>query len=405
MFSHIPPYAGDPIFELGNACRRDPRPRKVNLTVGLYYDENGQIPVLECVRRAEGRLAVQHRPRTYLPLEGLEPYRHAVQQLVFGADSPALREQRVATIQSVGGTGALRIGADFLHAAYPDSEVWISDPAWDNHFAIFQGAGIPTHRYPYYDAATHAITFDAMLETFSGLPARSIVLLHPCCHNPSGADLSLAQWHTLIALLAERKLIPFLDLAYQGFGSDLDEDAHAVRLLARSGMAFLVANSFSKNFAFYSERCGGLSVVCERAADAGPVLGQLASMVRRSYSNPPVHGAQVISDVLNDAELGAQWRSEVRAMRERILAMRALAHRQLAAKAPDYCADYLVNQRGMFSLSGLPLPQILALRERHGVYLLDSGRICVTGLNHANMEDFTDALAEVVTHPAAQAAS
>ncbi|MGB6008167.1 aromatic amino acid transaminase [Castellaniella sp.] len=403
MFAHIPPFAGDPIFELGNACRRDPRADKVNLTVGLYYDEDGRIPVLQCVQQAEARLAQQARPRTYLPIEGLEPYRLAVQRLVFGADSPALRDQRVATIQSVGGTGALKVGADFLHAAYPDSAVWISDPAWDNHFAIFSGAGIATHRYPYYDPATHGVRFDAMMDTLAALPARSIVLLHPCCHNPSGADLTADQWRDLIALMQRQNLIPFLDLAYQGFGSGLDEDALAVRLLAESGMAYLTANSFSKNFSFYGERCGGLSVVCEQAAHVPSVLGQLVAIVRRIYSNPPVHGAQVIAQVLGDPALNRLWQDEVTAMRARIQSMRSQAVEQLARKAPDYPARYLLAHQGMFSLTGLRPEQILMLRERHAVYLLDSGRICLPGLNTRNVGLFTDALADVLARTASAA--
>ncbi|MHA3902240.1 amino acid aminotransferase [Castellaniella sp. WN] len=396
MFAHIPPFAGDPIFELGNACRRDPRADKINLTVGLYYDKDGRIPVPQCVRQAESLLAQQVRPRVYLPIEGLESYRLAVQRLVLGADSPALRDQRVAMIQSVGGTGALKVGADFLHAACPDSAVWISDPAWDNHFAIFSGAGLATHRYPYYDPATRGVRFDAMMDTLAALPPRGIVLLHPCCHNPSGADLTADQWRALIALMQRLNLIPFLDLAYQGFGNGLDEDALAVRLLAESGMTYLVANSFSKNFSFYGERCGGLAVVCEQAAHVPAVLGQLIAIVRRIYSNPPAHGAQVIAQVLGDPALERLWRDEVAAMRARIRSMRALVVEQLARKAPDYPARYLLEHQGMFSLTGLRPEQILMLRARHAVYLLDSGRICLPGLNTRNVGLFTDALADVL---------
>lgn len=396
MFAHIPSFAGDPIFELNNACQRDPRTNKVNLTVGLYYDEEGRVPVLQCVQQAEAQLAQQIRPRTYLPLDGLPDYIYAVQSLVLGVDSPALREQRVATIQSVGGTGALRVGADFLHAAYPDSQAWLSDPTWDNHVAVFSGAGIQTHRYPYYDPDTHGVRFDAMLETLAALPAHSIVVLHPCCHNPSGADLSPAQWQALIQLMASQDLIPFLDLAYQGFGDGLDEDTLAVRLLAESGMAFLVANSFSKNFSFYGERCGGLSVVCEQAAHQSAVLGQLKAIVRRIYSNPPGHGAQVIAQVLNDPALAHGWHGEVAAMRTRIRTMRTMLVDHLAHKAPDYDANYLLSHQGMFSLTGLNTAQILALREQHGVYLLDSGRLCIPGLNLGNIDRLTDALAQVL---------
>lgn len=402
MFAHITPFAGDPIFNLGEAFHRDPRSKKVNLTVGLYYDDAGRIPVLGSVQAAESRLAGIVRPRGYLPIEGLESYRHALQQLVFGADSHALRAGRVATIQSLGGTGALRMAADLLYATYPASEVWISDPAWDNHFAIFEGAGIRTHRYSYYDPLTHSVRFEHMLDEFSTLPAHSIVLLHACCHNPTGADLSPAQWETLIEVLRQRRLIPCLDLAYQGFGEGLDEDAYAVRAMARADLSFLVANSFSKNFSFYAERCGGLSVVCPSASEADLVLGQLIALVRRSYSNPPVHGAQVISDILNTPAWSSQWSDEVAAMRQRIRAMRELAHRQMHEKAPHYDAHYLLAQQGMFSYTDLSTSQIHALRAQHGVYILDSGRINIPGLNTNNIEIFTDALAAVVSAPVHQ---
>lgn len=402
MFAHIAPFAGDPIFNLGEAFHQDPRSQKVNLTIGLYYDDAERIPVLGSVQAAESRLAGIVRPRSYLPMEGLESYRHALQQLVFGADSDASHEGRIATIQSLGGTGALRMAADFLHTTYPSSEVWISDPAWDNHFAIFEGAGIRTHRYSYYDSLTHSVRFEHMLDEFAQLPAHSIVLLHACCHNPTGADLSPTQWQALIAVLQRHQLIPCLDLAYQGFGAGLDEDAYAARAMAQAGMSFLVANSFSKNFSFYAERCGGLSVVCPSASEAGLVLGLLIALIRRSYSNPPVHGAQVISDILNTPAWAGQWSDEVAAMRQRIRAMRELAHRQMREKAPHYDANYLLAQQGMFSYTGLSISQIHALRQQHGVYILDSGRINIPGLNMNNIEIFTDALAAVVSARAHQ---
>ena len=397
LFSQLPTFAGDPIFELAKTCRRDPRPEKVDLTVGMYYDESGRIPVLGCVQAAESVLAAQLRPRTYLPIEGLASYREAVQHLVFGEASVALKDARVVTIQSLGGTGALKVGADFLKDAYPDSEVWISDPAWSNHFAVFEGAGIRTHAYPYYDSTRHQVLFEPMMALFSQLPARSILLMHGCCHNPSGADLTHEQWCALADLAQQRGLILFVDLAYQGFGSGLDEDAQAVRMLAERGTAFLVANSFSKNFSFYAERCGALSVVCEQAAQADRVMGQLVAIIRRTYSNPPLHGAQVIAQVLTDPALAAQWQDDVAAMRARIRAMRTQARQLLAEKAPGYAADYLIDQHGMFGLTGLPKAQILALRDRYGIYMLDSGRMCVPGLNLRNLDYFTTALARVVT--------
>ena len=397
MFEHLEKYAGDPIFRLNGEFHQNTHPRKVNLTIGLYYDDAGRIPVLASVHAAEQHRAQDSQARPYLPMEGLAPYRAAVQKLVFGADHQALQGGRVATIQSVGGTGALKVGADFLHAAFPDSEIWISDPAWDNHHSIFQGAGVKTHTYSYYDPKTKSLRFDDMLAQLRGLPAKRFVLLHPCCHNPTGVDLSPEQWLELIPVLAERGLIPFVDMAYQGFGAGLDEDAFAIRAMADAGLVFLVANSFSKNLSFYGERCGGLSVVCSSAQEATDVLGQLQAVVRRIYSSPPWHGGQITSDVLNDPQLYASWVQEVAGMRERIALMRQQAHEQLSAKLPDYDASYFVKQRGMFTYTGLSMPQLLALRERHGVYIIDSGRISVPGLNTGNIDVFTDAMADVLS--------
>jgi aromatic-amino-acid transaminase len=275
--------------------------------------------------------------------------------------------------------------------------VWISDPAWDNHHSIFQGAGVKTHTYSYYDSQTKSLKFEQMLAEISALAPNSFVLLHPCCHNPTGVDLSQDQWLQLIPILAERQLIPFLDMAYQGFGAGLDEDAFAARAMADAGLTFLVANSFSKNLSFYGERCGGLSVVCASSEEAEGVLGQLKAVVRRIYSSPPMHGGQITSDVLNDKQLYADWVQEVAAMRERIAFVRKQAHQQLSTKVPHYDSSYFVKQRGMFTYTGLSNTQLLALRERHGVYIIDSGRISVPGLNTRNLEYFTDAMADVLS--------
>ena len=396
MFEHLERYAGDPIFRLGEEFHQDPRSQKVNLTVGLYYDNEGAIPLLKTVQAAEARLIAKPQPRPYLPIEGLASYRSAVQKLVFGAGHETLQSGRVATIQSVGGTGALKVGADFLHAAYPDSQIWISDPAWDNHHAIFQGAGIKTHTYTYYDPQTKALLFERMLGDLSALPRHSIVLLHPCCHNPTGVDLSQEQWLRLIPVLEAHELIPFLDIAYQGFGTGLQEDAFAIRAMADAGLSFLVANSFSKNFSFYAERCGGLSVVCASRDEAERVLGQLKAIVRRIYSNPPMHGGQVTSTVLNDPELYGLWEREVAEMRARIAFVRQRAHEQLKVKLPGYDSSYFVTQQGMFSYTGLSTAQLHALRDTHGVYIIDSGRISVPGLNTHNIDYFTDAMASVL---------
>lgn len=396
MFTHLEQYAGDPIFRLGEEFHQDPRQQKVNLTVGLYYDNEGRIPLLDTVQTAEARRASNPQPRPYLPIEGLASYRSAVQKLVFGDGHEVLRSDRVATIQSVGGTGALKVGADLLHAAYPESDVWISDPAWDNHHSIFQSAGIKTHSYAYYDGDTQSLSFDRMMAQLDGLPENSIVLLHACCHNPTGVDLSQEQWGELIPLLVKRQLIPFLDMAYQGFGEGIEKDAFAVRALAGAGLTFLVANSFSKNFSFYAERCGGLSVVCSSSQEAAKVLGQLKYIVRCICSNPPAHGGHIVASILNDPQLRAQWEGEVGAMRDRISQMRHTAYELLAAKLPSYDCSYLLNQHGMFSYTGLSKPQIHALRHERGVYILDSGRISVPGLNTHNVDYFTDAIATVV---------
>ena len=396
MFEHLQAYGGDPIFRLNEAFHADPRDRKVNLTIGLYYDEQGRLPLLDVARRAEEQWASKGQPRGYLPIEGLASYRSAVQKLVFGADSKVLQEGRVATIQTLGGSGALKVGGDFLHDAYPNSEMWISDPAWDNHHSIFRGSGIPTLTYRYYDPATRGLDFTGLMEDISVLPEHSIVLLHPCCHNPTGADLSDEQWLQLIPVLQQRKLIPFLDMAYQGFGRSLDEDAFAVRAMVDAGLTFLLANSFSKNFSYYSERCGGLSVVCKSADEADRVLGQLKAVVRRIYSNPPSHGGQAIATILSDESLLAEWTAEVETMRQRIAAMRKRVHDRLKELAPQYDSSYFVKQQGMFCYTGLTKEQIQKLRDDFGVYILESGRISVPRLNQSNVDYFAESLAAVV---------
>lgn len=396
MFQHIPPYAGDPILSLIVAFLADSRPRKANLGIGIYYDENGQIPVLRSVQKAEALLAKHVTPKPYLPMEGMESYRNAIQELVFGADHPLRKAGRIATIQTVGGSGALKVGADFLKRFFPDAQVWVSDPTWDNHRSMFDGAGFVVNDYPYYDDSTGTIDIDGMLETLQRLPKRSIVLLHPCCHNPTGVDLSQAQWRQVIEVLKAGELIPFLDLAYQGFGDGFEEDVFAIRELAAANVSFLLANSFAKNFSIYAERCGGLSVVCPDAKQAEFVLGQLKFTVRRNYSSPPLHGASVISTVLNDPALKAEWQGEVAQMRERIKAMRQKLFDTLSAAAPGRDFSYLITQRGMFSYSGLSPEQVDRLREEFGVYLVRSGRMCIAGLNDGNVDYVAAAMAAVL---------
>ena len=397
MFQKVDAYAGDPILTLMERFKEDPRSDKVNLSIGLYYNEDGIIPQLKAVADAEARLNAQpHGASLYLPMEGLNSYRHAIAPLLFGADHPVLQQQRVATIQTLGGSGALKVGADFLKRYFPESSVWVSDPTWENHVAIFAGAGFEVSTYPWYDEATNGVRFNDLLATLKTLPARSIVLLHPCCHNPTGADLTNEQWDAVIEILKARELIPFLDIAYQGFGAGMEEDAYAIRAIASAGLPALVSNSFSKIFSLYGERVGGLSVLCEDAEAAGRVLGQLKATVRRNYSSPPNFGAQVVAAVLNDEALKASWLVEVEEMRTRILAMRQELVKVLSTEIPERNFDYLLNQRGMFSYTGLSAAQVDQLREEFGVYLIASGRMCVAGLNTQNVHRVAKAFAAVM---------
>lgn len=396
MFEHVDAYAGDPILTLVETFNKDTRESKVNLGIGLYYDEAGRIPLLESVRQAEAARAAQPAARPYQPMEGAANYRQAVQHLLFGAEHPAVKEGRIATIQTIGGSGAIKIGADLLKRYFPASEVWVSSPTWDNHRSMFEGAGFKVHDYPYYDASTGGVNFAAMLDTLKSLPAKSIVLLHPCCHNPTGVDLNQEQWLQVIAVAKANQLIPFMDIAYQGFGDGLDEDAFAIRAMTEAGVSFLLSNSFSKNLSLYGERCGGLSVICQNAEEASRVFGQMKFTVRRNYSSPPTHGGQVTAAVMNTAELRAIWEGEVAEMRVRIKAMRQKLFEVLTAKVPGRDFSYFVKQRGMFSYTGLTPEQVDRLREEFAVYLVRSGRMCVAGLNTRNVEYVADAMAAVL---------
>ena len=397
MFQKVDAYAGDPILSLMERFKEDPRSDKVNLSIGLYYNEDGIIPQLQAVAEAEARLnAVPHGASLYLPMEGLNTYRNTIAPLLFGADHAVLAQKRVATIQTLGGSGALKVGADFLKKYFPDSGVWVSDPTWENHVAIFEGAGFKVATYPWFDSETNGVRVDALLEKLNTLPERSIVLLHPCCHNPTGADLTNPQWDAVIEVLKARNLIPFLDIAYQGFGAGMEEDAYAIRAAASAGLPVLVSNSFSKIFSLYGERVGGLSVVCEDAEAAGRVLGQLKATVRRIYSSPPNFGAQVVATVLGDEQLKASWLAEVEAMRKRILSMRQELVNVLKEAVPGHNFDYLLKQRGMFSYTGLSAAQVDRLRDEFGVYLIASGRMCVAGLNASNVQRVAQAFAAVM---------
>jgi len=397
VFQKVDAYAGDPILSLMERFKDDPRSDKVNLSIGLYYNEDGIIPQLQAVAEAEARLNAQpHGASIYLPMEGLNAYRHAIAPLLFGADHPVLAQHRVASIQTLGGSGALKVGADFLKRYFSGSQVWVSDPTWENHIAIFEGAGFEVSTYPWFDDKTNGVRFEAFLEKLKSLPERDIVLLHPCCHNPTGADLSNAQWDDVVEVLKARHLIAFLDIAYQGFGAGMEEDAYAIRAIARAGIPLLVSNSFSKIFSLYGERVGGLSIVCEDAETAGRVLGQLKATVRRNYSSPPNFGAQVVAAVLGDSELKASWLAEVEEMRTRILAMRHELVNVLKETVPGGDFDYLLKQRGMFSYTGFSPAQVDRLRDEFGVYLIASGRMCVAGLNSGNVRRVAQAFAAVI---------
>ena len=396
MFEHIPPFAGDPILSLNEDFQKDPRPNKINLSIGIYFDDAGRIPVMDSVKRAEQLVVARGGPKPYLPIEGAANFRGAVQQLLFGANHEAVTSGRIATIQSVGSSGGLKVGADFIASYFKGSQVWVSDPTWDNHRSMFEGAGLQVNTYPYYDPVTGGLKFAQMLETLRGLPARSIVLLHACCHNPTGVDLTRAQWDQLIPVLRERELLPYLDLAYQGFGDGIEADAYAARALASAGISFFIANSFSKSMSVYGERCGALSVVCPNAHEASLVLGQMKFTVRRNYSSPPIHGGQLVATVLTEPDLRASWEAELGAMRERIQAMRKKLHAVLQAKVPGRNFDYFLTQRGMFSYTGMSTAQVDTLRETHGVYMVRSGRICVAGLNSGNVEATAVAMAAVL---------
>ncbi|RLK33729.1 amino acid aminotransferase [Cupriavidus plantarum] len=396
MFQHIEAFPGDPILSLNEDFQQDPRTNKVNLSIGIYFDDDGRLPVMKAVAEAEAALLADMGPRPYLPMSGMAAYRQAVQALVFGEDNPARVDGRIATLQTLGGSGALRVGADFLKRYFPNTELWLSDPSWENHRVVFERAGFKVNSYPYYDPATGGLKFDEMLAAIQQIPQGGIVLLHACCHNPTGVDLNNEQWLQVIDVVKQRKLLPFVDMAYQGFGSNLDDDAFVVRELARQGVPALVANSFSKNFSLYGERCGGLSVICQSADEAGRVLGQLTGAVRANYSNPPTHGARVVARVLTSPELRASWQQELATMCDRIARMRQAIHEQLREHVTGEKLSRYIKQRGMFTYTGLTADQVDRLKNEHGVYLLRSGRMCVAGLNERNVGVVANAIGQVL---------
>jgi aromatic-amino-acid transaminase len=386
----------DPILGITEAFNADPSAKRVNLGVGVYYDDHGKVPLLECVRRAERRLADDAPPRSYLPIDGLPEYDRLVQALVFGEASAARADKRIVTVQALGGTGGLKIGADFLRRVDPQAQVWISDPSWENHRALFENAGFSVQSYPYYDAASRGIDYAGMLGALSKLPAGSIVVLHACCHNPTGVDLTTAQWTQVIDTVKARALVPFLDIAYQGFAEGLDEDAAPVRRFAQAGVPLFVSNSFSKSFSLYGERVGALSVVAAGSDEAARVLSQLKRLVRTNYSNPPTHGGKIVAAVLADPELRPLWERELAQMRARIHTMRLQFVEKIHARAPRADFGFVARQRGMFSYSGLSAAAVRRLREEFSVYAVDSGRICVAALNSRNLDYVAEAIAHVI---------
>jgi len=397
VFEHVTPYLGDPILSLMEKFIADERSDKVNLSIGLYYDQNGEIPTLGSVKASKAQLEMQdEEPCIYLPMEGLGDYRTAVQHLVFGGNHLALQDKRIATIQSLGGSGALMIGADFLHHYFSDSQVWVSHPTWENHHAIFAGAGFKVNTYPYFDPNTKMLDFDGMLTTINTLKEQSIVLLHPCCHNPSGVDLTCEQWDRLIDVIKVNRLIPFFDMAYQGYGDGIDDDAYVIRKISEDKhITSFVSNSFSKTFSLYGERVGGLSVVCSDEEEALRVLGQLKATVRRNYSSPAKYGAVIVSNILNSNALKSLWMDEVEEMRTRILNMRDSLYERLQKLCPADDYRFLIKQKGMFSYTGFSEEQVDELREAHGIYLISSGRMCLAGLNEKNIEKVAQAFASL----------
>jgi len=386
----------DPILGVTEAFNADTNPNKVNLGVGVYCDDYGKVPVLDSVRRAEQKLAETPLPRNYLPIDGLQTYDRAVQGLLFGADSAAVRKGRIVTAQTLGGTGGLKVGADFLRRINPDAQIWISDPSWENHRALFEYAGFTVNTYPYYDAATHGVNFDGMMEALQKLPAGSIALLHACCHNPTGVDLSPQQWERVIAVVNARGLMPFLDIAYQGFAEGIDADAVAVRRFTEACPVVFVSSSFSKSLSLYGERVGALSIVTENAEEAARTLSQLKRVIRTNYSNPPTHGGQTVAMVLTTPELRSLWEKELGQMRDRIKTMRRELVAKIRAIRSDFDFSFVIQQRGMFSYSGLTKEQVRRLREEFSIYAIDSGRICVAALNSRNIDYVAKGITKVL---------
>ncbi len=396
IFAAVEMAPRDPILGLNESFNADTRTTKVNLGVGVYFDDNGKIPLLAAVKAAEDARVKAALPRGYQPIEGAPAYNQAVQNLLFGKDSALLANSQVITAQALGGTGALKIGADYLKRLNPNAKVYISDPSWENHRALFESAGFVVENYPYYDAATRGVNFDGMKACLNGLPAGSIIILHACCHNPTGADLSDAQWQEVVELCRSRGLVPFLDMAYQGFADGIDADAVAVRAFSASGLQFFVSSSFSKSFSLYGERVGALSIVTAGKDESARVMSQVKRVIRTNYSNPPIHGGALVAAVLSTPELRQQWETELGCMRDRIRAMRTGLVDAIKAAGVQQDFSFVVKQRGMFSYTGLSAAQVDVLRNDFGIYAVSTGRICLAALNTKNIGYVADAIAKVL---------
>ncbi|KXW56745.1 aspartate aminotransferase [Ferrovum sp. PN-J185] len=396
LLSNIEMAPKDPILGITEAFNADKNPNKVNLGVGVYTDENGKVPLLECVKQAESLINNKQMPRGYLPIDGLALYNKEVQGLVFGKESSALKDERVVSAQALGGTGGLKLGADFLKRFHGNAQVLISDPSWENHRALFETAGFTVNTYPYYDAQTHGVNFSGMIEKLNQSPTGTIIVLHACCHNPSGVDLNDEQWIQIIKTVKERNLVPFLDLAYQGFSRSIEEDGKVIKLFVESGITTFVSNSFSKSFSLYGERIGAFHIACQSKDEASRVLSQLKRVIRTNYSNPPAHGAQIVATVLSTPDLRALWEKELGHMRDRIKEMRTLFVSRLKEKLPQQDFSFVADQNGMFSFSGLTKEQVHAMRDNYSVYAVDSGRICVAALNNGNIDAVVNAIVGVL---------
>lgn len=396
MFEQFTPAPPDAILGLTEAFRKDTNPNKINLGVGVYKDATGNTPILASVKEAENRLLQSEKSKSYLPIDGLPAFNEATQRLLFGEDHEIVRSKRAATAQAPGGTGALRVAADTIAKLMKGVRVWISDPTWPNHPSIFQAAGLEVKSYPYFDAATNGLDFDAMMATLRQIPAGDVVVLHGACHNPTGVDPTPAQWQEVAEVVAERKLLPLIDFAYQGFADGLMEDAVGLHTIANTGIDLLVASSYSKNFGLYNERIGALTMVAKDETTAQTLLSHVKQAIRANFSNPPSHGGAIVATVLNDPQLREQWEREVGEMRDRINGLRHLFVETLNEKGVERDFSFIARQRGMFSFSGLTPDQVKALRDDYAIYIVGSGRISVAGMSESSMDYLCEAIAEVL---------